>query len=159
MDVTPKSVWPAVKAMLHSAYDQPDANAVDAQYDRLLDYVDDKWPPCTNASTQPARTYSRSRASQKRSGPRSGLLTLSHAPYERPIEPMRLPSASNRRGLLRTKLAAPVRVTHRADRGAQLDHAAHRGPLSRQVRPATGRHHCHIRPLQPEPSEVNREVF
>lgn len=44
MDVTPKSVWPAVKAMLHSVYDQPDADAVDAQYDRLLDYVDGKWP-------------------------------------------------------------------------------------------------------------------
>ena len=44
MDVTPKSVWPAVKAMLHSVYDQPDADAVNAQYDRLLDYVDGKWP-------------------------------------------------------------------------------------------------------------------
>lgn len=41
MDATPKSVWPAVKAMLHSVYDQPDADAVNAQYDRLLDYVDD----------------------------------------------------------------------------------------------------------------------
>ncbi|OXS82943.1 IS256 family transposase [Kocuria marina] len=44
MDVTPKSVWLAVKAMLHSVYDQLDADAVNAQYDRLLDYVDDKWP-------------------------------------------------------------------------------------------------------------------
>lgn len=44
MDLTPKSVWPAVKAMLHSVYDQPDADAVNAQYDRLLDYVDDKCP-------------------------------------------------------------------------------------------------------------------
>ncbi len=25
MSVTPKSMWPAVKAMLHSVYDQPDA--------------------------------------------------------------------------------------------------------------------------------------
>ena len=30
MSVTPKSMWPAVKAMLHSVYDQPDAPAVDA---------------------------------------------------------------------------------------------------------------------------------
>lgn len=44
MDVTPESVWPAAKAMLHSVYDQPDVDAVNAQYDRLLDYVDDKWP-------------------------------------------------------------------------------------------------------------------
>ena len=28
MAVTPKSMWPAVKAMLHSVYDQPDAPAV-----------------------------------------------------------------------------------------------------------------------------------
>ena len=40
MSVTPKAMWPAVKAMLHSVYDQPDAPAVRAQFDRLLDYVD-----------------------------------------------------------------------------------------------------------------------
>ncbi len=44
MSVTPKSMWPAVKAMLHSVYDQPDAPAVHAQFDRLIDYVDDKLP-------------------------------------------------------------------------------------------------------------------
>jgi len=44
MSVTPKSMWPAVKAMLHSVYDQPDAPAVHAQFDRLLDYVDGKLP-------------------------------------------------------------------------------------------------------------------
>jgi putative transposase len=44
MSVTPKSMWPAVKAMLHSVYDQPDAAAVTAQFDRLLDYVTDKLP-------------------------------------------------------------------------------------------------------------------
>ena len=44
MSVTPKSMWPAVKAMLHSVYDQPDAPAVHAQFDRLIDYVDQKLP-------------------------------------------------------------------------------------------------------------------
>ena len=44
MSVCPKSLWPAVKAMLHSVYDQPDAQAVHAQFDRLLDYVQDKLP-------------------------------------------------------------------------------------------------------------------
>jgi len=44
MSVTPKSMWPAVKAMLHSVYDQPDAPAVRAQFDRLLDYVAEKLP-------------------------------------------------------------------------------------------------------------------
>ena len=42
MSVTPKSMWPAVKAMLHSVYDQPDTPAVLAQFDRLLDYVESK---------------------------------------------------------------------------------------------------------------------
>ena len=44
MSVTPKSMWPAVKAMLHSVYDQPDATAVHAQFDRLIEYVETKLP-------------------------------------------------------------------------------------------------------------------
>lgn len=44
MSVTAKNMWPAVKAMLHSVYDQPDAAAVAAQFDRLLDYVEEKLP-------------------------------------------------------------------------------------------------------------------
>ena len=44
MSATPKSMWPAVKAMLHSVYDQPDAAAVHAQFDRLLDYVSERLP-------------------------------------------------------------------------------------------------------------------
>ncbi len=44
MGVCPKSAWPAVKAMLHSVYDQPDADAVHAQFDKLLDSVDHKLP-------------------------------------------------------------------------------------------------------------------
>ncbi|MGW9717248.1 IS256 family transposase [Micrococcus aloeverae] len=44
MATTPKNMWPAVKAMLHSVYDQPDATAVNAQFDRLIDYVTEKLP-------------------------------------------------------------------------------------------------------------------
>jgi transposase-like protein len=44
MAVTPKAMWPAVKAMLHSVYDQPDRPSVHAQFDRLLDYVEGKLP-------------------------------------------------------------------------------------------------------------------
>src|SRR5690554_3871703 len=44
MSVCPKSMWPAVKAMLHSVYDQPDEAAVNAQFERLLDYVAQKLP-------------------------------------------------------------------------------------------------------------------
>ena len=44
MSICPKSAWPAVKTMLHSVYDQPDAEAVHAQFDKLLDSVGDRLP-------------------------------------------------------------------------------------------------------------------
>jgi transposase-like protein len=45
MSVAPKTTMrPAVKAMLHSVYDQPDVKSVHAHFDRLLDYVDGKMP-------------------------------------------------------------------------------------------------------------------
>ena len=44
MSVCPKSSWPAVKALLHSVYDQPDAKAVQAQYDKMLDTLTGKLP-------------------------------------------------------------------------------------------------------------------
>ena len=37
-------LWPVVKSMLHSVYDQPDAASVHAQFERLLDYTSDKLP-------------------------------------------------------------------------------------------------------------------
>ncbi|GAA3719063.1 hypothetical protein GCM10022204_43980 [Microlunatus aurantiacus] len=44
MQVTPKSSWGWVKALLHSVYDQPDAEAVQAQFDRIADDLADKLP-------------------------------------------------------------------------------------------------------------------
>src|SRR6185312_5715431 len=44
MSATPKSQWGWVKAMLHSVYDQPDADAVHAQFDRVVDAISDKLP-------------------------------------------------------------------------------------------------------------------
>ena len=44
MAATPKSAWGWVKALLHSVYDQPDADAVHAQFDRILDALTDKLP-------------------------------------------------------------------------------------------------------------------
>ena len=44
MSVTPKSSWPWVRALLHSVYDQPDAEAVHAQSDRILDALTVKLP-------------------------------------------------------------------------------------------------------------------
>src|SRR5947209_4168762 len=44
MSATPKSAWGWVKALLHSIYDQPDADAVHAQFDRVLDTLGEKLP-------------------------------------------------------------------------------------------------------------------
>jgi transposase-like protein len=44
MSATPKSSWGWVKALLHSVYDQPDAEAVHAQFDRVVDALEGKLP-------------------------------------------------------------------------------------------------------------------
>jgi putative transposase len=44
MAATPKHAWGWVKALLHSVYDQPDAAAVHAQFDRVLDALTGKLP-------------------------------------------------------------------------------------------------------------------
>ncbi|MHD0283737.1 IS256 family transposase [Rhodococcus aetherivorans] len=44
MAVTPKTSWPWVKTLLHSVYDQPDADSVHAQYDRVIDALAAKLP-------------------------------------------------------------------------------------------------------------------
>jgi len=44
MAVTPKSQWGWVKALLHSVYDQPDSEAVNAQFDRVLEGLYEKLP-------------------------------------------------------------------------------------------------------------------
>jgi transposase-like protein len=44
MAATPKTAWGWVKALLHSVYDQPDAAAVHAQFDRVLDALGEKLP-------------------------------------------------------------------------------------------------------------------
>jgi hypothetical protein len=83
MSVTPKSMWSAVKAMLHSVYDQPDAGAVHAQFDRLLDYVDSKLPDAFEHLTPHVLTSSRSQASPTGSGNRYGPTTRESASTER----------------------------------------------------------------------------
>src|SRR4051812_12501390 len=57
MAATPKSSWGWVKALLHSVYDQPDGEAVHAQFDRILDALDGKLahpnPRCSRALKPP----------------------------------------------------------------------------------------------------------
>jgi transposase-like protein len=44
MSVTPKSQWGWVRALLHSVYDQPDADSVNGQFDRVLEGLHEKLP-------------------------------------------------------------------------------------------------------------------
>lgn len=44
MSLTPKTSWPWVKTLLHSVYDQPDADAVHAQFDRVINALQEKLP-------------------------------------------------------------------------------------------------------------------
>ncbi|GAB3287814.1 IS256 family transposase [Kineosporia babensis] len=44
MSATPKSSWPWVKTLLHSVFDQPDADSVHAQFDRVIESLDEKLP-------------------------------------------------------------------------------------------------------------------
>ena len=44
MSVTPKSSWPWVKTLLGTIFDQPDAESVHAQFDRVLDALEHKLP-------------------------------------------------------------------------------------------------------------------
>jgi putative transposase len=55
MSITPKASWGWVKALLHSVYDQPDAAAVHAQFDRVVDALVGKLPQVAD-HLQNART-------------------------------------------------------------------------------------------------------
>ena len=79
MSVTPKTLWPAVKAMLHSVYDQPDAASVNAQYDRLLDYVHDKLPTVCDHLDQARADVLAFASFPTGYGPRSGPTTPTNA--------------------------------------------------------------------------------
>ena len=71
MAATPKASWPWVRALLHSVYDQPDAAAVHAQFDRGTPSPTSsrRWPP---TSTPPAPTCSPSPPFPRKSGGKSG---------------------------------------------------------------------------------------
>src|SRR4051795_13162800 len=44
MAVCPKNAWTWVRALLHSVYEQPDADSVHAQFDHVLDALTGKLP-------------------------------------------------------------------------------------------------------------------
>jgi hypothetical protein len=75
MAATPKNAWGWVKALLHSVYDQPDADAVHGQFDRILDALADKLPGVAHHLDQAGPAFWRSPRSRKRPGGRSGPRT------------------------------------------------------------------------------------
>ena len=75
MSACPKASWPAVKAMLHSVYDQPEADLVAAQFDKMLDQLPGRCPKSPTTWTPPAPTSSRSPRSPRTCGDRSGRTT------------------------------------------------------------------------------------
>jgi len=75
MAATPKSAWGWVKALLHSVYDQPDADAVHAQFDLLSTRWPTSCPLWWRIWMRPGLTSWRSPPSPKRPGGRSGPTT------------------------------------------------------------------------------------
>ncbi len=75
MAITPKPSWGWVKAMLHSIYDQPDAGAVHAQFDRVIETLSEKLPRSPSTSRKPGPASSPSPRSPRRSGAGSGPTT------------------------------------------------------------------------------------
>ncbi len=88
MSICPKSMWPAVKATLHSVYDQPDAPAVHAVR-RLIDYVTEKLPAVAEHLAAARGDISPSPRSSRTCGPRSGPTTRIRATQPRDPAPHR----------------------------------------------------------------------
>ena len=83
MSATPKSAWGWVKALLHSVYDQPDTDAVHAQFDRILDALADKLPLSHSTWMRPEPTFRPSPRSRRRRGGRSGPTIPKNGSIER----------------------------------------------------------------------------
>ena len=75
MSATPKASWGWVKALLHSVYDQPDAASVHAQFDRVVDTLQDKLPKVAEHLDAARADMLAFTASPRRSGGRSGRTT------------------------------------------------------------------------------------
>ena len=154
MSATPKSSWGWVKAMLHSIYDQPDAKAVHAQFDRVIETLDEKLPAVAEHLEEA----------------RPDILAFTAFPKEiwtsdlvqqpqRAAQPRDPPPHRRRRDLPRPQLRDPAhrrrpgRATRRLDRRAPRPRTRrrrtlpdgpdqHRRHLQREGGPDTRRTHC-----------------
>jgi transposase-like protein len=132
MSVTPKAAWTWVKGGLHSVYDQPDADAVHAQFARLLDALSEKLPAVAAHLDQ-----ARADILAFTAFPESDLATDLEQQPARTAQPRDPPPHRRRRHLPRPGRTDPPRrrrarrTTRRMDRDAPL----HR-PRSPQTKPA-----------------------
>jgi DNA-binding transcriptional regulator YdaS (Cro superfamily) len=169
MSATPKASWPWVKTLLHSVYDQPDADSVHAQYDRLIDAITDKLPKVAAhldaaradvlAFTSFPRELWRQIWSNNPPGaaePRNPQADRRRGHLPRP----RLPDPARRRG--------PGRAARRVDRRTPLPQPRRSRPLPHHHRSRGRRHHDGGDPRQRPPgaqrltttkgSRANRET-
>lgn len=71
----PQSAQPWVATLVRTIFDQPDTDAVKAQYTRVLDMISEKFPDAAEHLTTPATTYSRSPPSRVGGSRRDRLCT------------------------------------------------------------------------------------
>jgi transposase-like protein len=140
MSVRPKASWGAVKAMLHSVYDQPDAASVHAQYDKYARH------PRRQATCRgrPPRRSPRRRPRVHRVPQRDLATDLEQQPQRTPQQ-REPPPHRRRRHLPRPQLdhppgrRGPGRATRRIGRRAPPPRPRRAGPLPHPTRP--DRHH------------------
>ena len=132
MSATPKSSWGWVKAMLHSIYDQPDAKAVHAQFDRVIETLDEKLPDGRRAPRRsPPRHPRLHRVPEGDLAP-----DLVQQPQRTP-QPRDPPPHRRRRDLPRPQLRDPA---HRRRPGRATRRLGRRPPLPRTRRPGPRPH-------------------
>ena len=139
MSVTPKSSWGWVKALLHSIYDQPDADAVHAQFDRVLDALTEKLPKGRRAP----RDRPRRRPGLHRV-PQGDLASDLVQQPQRAAQPRDPPPHRRRRHLPRPRLGHPAR-RRRPRRAARRVGRRPPLPRPRRPRPRPSRRHQHDR--------------
>ena len=137
MSATPKASWPWAKTLLHSVYDQPDAEAVHAQYDRVLEALEHKTAPRRRAPRPGPRR--RPRLHDLPEGALAPDLVEQSPGTAQPRDPA---PQRRRRHLPRPRLPDPPgrrrarRAARRMDRRTPL-------PRARRPRPSPHHHRAH----------------
>ena len=129
MSVSPKASWGWVKAMLHSIYDQPDAAAVHAQFDRVIETLAEKLPAVAEHLEE-----ARPDILAFTVFPQGDLAPDLVQQPQRTPQPRDPPTHRRRRHLPGPKLRDP---THRRRSGRAARRLGRRPPLPRTRRPRT----------------------